>query len=278
MSRMSLTRARAATGACAAAAILLLVPACGSDDDSGDKGGKSGKGDKEVAGDSTSDLSAREISDKAKRELLDARSVHLRLTDKGTDVEKDDPASVDLTLDRDGNCVGKLTFGTGGGSADLVKRGDKVWMKPDSAFWRTQVPNGGGAAAAELFKNRYIHGSTTDPMLKGLAEVCDLRELQDSVADDSDGSDDDVRNLKKGEVTTVDGTKVIPLTATDDGKEKTLYVAAEGKPYLLRATEKGDGEDKTTILSDYDEPVPTRTPSADESVDIAKLKERLQRT
>ncbi|MFI8926430.1 hypothetical protein ACIG3E_01930 [Streptomyces sp. NPDC053474] len=260
---MSLMSARAATGVCAAAALALLVPACSSDDDKGDKKDK------------TSELSAQEISDKAKQELLDATSVHLTLAEKGTDAEKDEPAAMDLTLDRAGNCTGKLTFAAGGGSADLVKRGDKVWMRPDSAFWRHQVPGGDGAAAAELFKNRYIHGSTSDPLLKGLAEVCDLKKLQKSVDEDSD---DDTDKLKKGDVTTVDGTKVVPLTSTEDGKKKTLYVASEGKPYLIRATEKGDGEDKTTTLRDYGEPVPTETPSAQDSVDIAKLKDQLQRT
>ncbi|MFD9909580.1 hypothetical protein [Streptomyces sp. NPDC059063] len=261
---MSRTRVRAATAACAAAALALLVPACSSDDDKKDKGK-----------DGTADLSAQEISDKAKRELLDAKSVHLKLTDKGTDVEKDDPATMDFRLDRDGNCTGTLAFGAGGGSAELVKQGDKVWMKPDEAFWKNQVPGGDGAAAAELFKGRYVHGSTKDPMLKGLAEVCDLKGLQKTVGEDSD---DDTEKLKKGAVTTVDGTKAVPLTSTEDGKEKVLYVASEGKPYLIRATEKGDGEDQTTTLSDYDKPVPTKTPSADESVDISKLQEQLQRT
>ncbi|WP_037824278.1 lipoprotein [Streptomyces sp. NRRL B-1347] len=260
---MSLKSARAATGVCAAAALALLVPACSSDNGNDDKKDK------------TSDLSAQEISDKAKKELLDATSVHITLEEKGTDADKDDPAAMDLTLDRDGNCTGKLTFAAGGGTADLVKRGDKVWMKPDSAFWRNQVPGGDGAAAAELFKNRYIHGSTSDPLLKGLSEVCDLKKLQDSVDEDSD---DDTDKLKKGDATTVDGTKVVPLTSAEDGKEKTLYVASEGKPYLIRATEKGDGEDKTTTLSDYGQPVPTETPSAADSVDIGKLQEQLQKT
>ncbi|MFD0414092.1 hypothetical protein [Streptomyces sp. NPDC127108] len=265
MSKMPRTRLRTAGAACTAAVLALLVSACSDDD--------GGSGDK---GDSTADLSAQEISDKAKQELLDAKSVHLTLTDKGRDVDKDDPATMDLRLDRDGNCTGTLSFGANGGTADLVKQGDKVWMKPDEAFWKSQVPRGQGAAAAELFKDRYIHGTTKDPMLKSLSEVCDLKDLQENVSDDA-GSDDDAKDLKKGAVTTVDGTRVIPLTGkNDDGKDTTLYVAAEGKPYLVRATEKGDGTDQTTTLTDYDKPVPTKTPSAKDSVDVSKLEEELQ--
>ncbi|GHC69621.1 hypothetical protein [Streptomyces flavofungini] len=268
MSKMSRTRLRTAGAACTAAALALLVPACSDD--------KSGGSDK---GDDTADLSAQEISDKAKQELLDAKSVHLTLTDKGSDVDKDDPAAMDLALDRDGNCTGTLRFGAGGGSAELVKQGDKVWMKPDQAFWKNQVPGGQGEAAAELFEDRYIHGTTKDPMLKGLAEVCDLKELQENVNDDAGSDDDDApKNLRKGRVTTVDGTRVIPLTSKDDGKDNTLYVAAEGKPYLVRATEKGSGTDKTTTLTDYDKPVPTKTPSAKDSVDVSKLEQELKQT
>lgn len=269
MSTLSRIRCRTAGAACGAAALALLVPAC-SDDDGGDKK------------DGTADQSAQEISDRAKRELLDAESVHLTLTDKGGDVDKDDPAHMDLALDREGNCAGTLRFGGTGGSAELVKRGDKVWMKPDGTFWKNQVPGGQGAAAAELFKGRYIHGSTNDSMLKGLAEVCDLKEFQKSVgddSDDSDDSDDDMKDLKKGKVTTVDGTRVVPLTGKDDdGNDTTLYVAAEGRPQLIRATEKGKGTDRTTTLTDYDEPVPSKTPPASESVDVSKLQEELRQT
>ncbi|GGR71472.1 hypothetical protein GCM10010252_07300 [Streptomyces aureoverticillatus] len=269
MSTLSRMRLRSAGAVCGAAALALLVPACSDDDDGGGGGNKK---------DGTADLSAQEISDKAKQELLDAKSVHLTLSDKGKGVDKDDPAAMDLALDRDGNCAGTLKFGGTGGSAELVKQGDKVWMKPDEAFWKNQVPGGQGAAAAELFKGRYIHGSTNDDMLKGLAEVCDLKELQKDVSDDSDGGGD-TKDLKKGKVTTVDDTRVVPLTGKDDdGNDTTLYVAAEGKPYLIRATEKGTGTDKTTTLTDYDKPVPTKTPSAKESVDVAKLQEELQQT
>ncbi|EPH44747.1 hypothetical protein ABT390_16710 [Streptomyces aurantiacus] len=262
-------RLRTAGAVCGAAALALLVPACSDDD--------GGKGDKGGKKDGTADQSAREISDRAKQELLDAKSVHLTLSDKSRDVEKDDPAAMDLALDRDGNCAGTLRFGGTGGSAELIKRGDKVWMKPDDKFWKNQVPGGQGAAAAELFKGRYIHGSTNDDMLKGLAEVCDLKELQKSVSDDSDG--DDAKDLKKGKVTTVDGTRVVPLTGKDDdGNDTTLYVAAEGRPYLIRATEKSTGTDKTTTLTDYDKPVPTKTPPASESVDMNKLQEELRQT
>ncbi|WP_237773363.1 MULTISPECIES: hypothetical protein [Streptomyces] len=273
---------------CCAAAVLALS-SCSSDDGGKDKASgtssaesTTGTGGDGGGGNGVEDMSAQQISDRAKRELLDAKSVHISMRETGSDAsadatedsdpDADDPASMDLTLDQDGNCTGSMKMADGA-SLELVKRGDKVWMKPDETFWKTQVPGGDGEAAAEIFKNRYIHGSTKDAMLKEVAGVCDLGEIQRGIEDDSD----DAKTLKKGEPTTVDGTRVVPLTGTEDGRETTLYVAAEGRPYLVKAVEKGDGDHTTTTFSDYDKPVPTKTPSADESVDVSKLQEQLQK-
>ncbi|UFQ17573.1 MULTISPECIES: hypothetical protein [Streptomyces] len=289
MSRMS--RKRVWSGALCCAVALLTVPACSSDGGGGGGGDKAGGG----GGNGLAGMSARKISDKAKQELLDARSVHLSMkrtggdttakggddrdagadADADTDAGTDDPTSLELTLDRDGNCAGTMKE-AGGASLELVKRGDKVWMKPDETFWKTQVPGGDGKAAAELFKGRYLHGTTGDPMLKDVAEVCDLKELQREIQDSDDT--DDAKSLHKGEPTTVDGVDVIPLTGMDDGKKNTMYIATEGKPYLVKSVERDDGGERTTTgFTDYGEPVPSKTPSPEESVDVAKLKERLRK-
>lgn len=240
-----------------ATAVLLLSPAL-------------------IAADDGDDLTARQLADQAKDNLLDAESVRLRLTDRGTSAttSKTQPTSMDLTLDQDGNCVGSMRMGSGGGTVEIVKRGDEVWMKPDRTFWKAQVPGSQGDAVAELFEDRYIHGSTNDAMLKGMADTCDLTSFQEEV--EGDGSEE--TPLKKGEETTVDGTKVIPLTGTEDGKKAVLYVTSDSPHQLVRATQRGDGTNTTLTFTDYDKPVPTTTPSADESVDVGKLQEELQNT
>lgn len=242
--------AAACTATCTAAA-LLVAPA--------------------VALADTEDLSAQEISDKAERELLDAKSVHLRLEQKGTDTDSDDPASMDLTLDQDDNCVGSLRMADDGGRMELIKRGERVWMKPDLAFWKSQLPDGQAEAVAEVIGDRYLYGTTDDALLKDMAGVCDLNTIQDEVKDKTD----DHTALRKGEVTKVDGTSAIPVSGRVDGKNTTLYVATEGTPYLVRATEKGGGTDSTLTLGDYDKPVPSKTPSDGDSVDVSQLQDQV---
>lgn len=220
------------------------------------------------------DPSAKELAQEAKDNLLAAKSVHLKLTDRSaaTNAGKTQPTSMDLSLDRDGNCAGTLRMGSNGGSVDIIKQGDQVWMKPDTAFWKAQIPGSQGDAAAELFKNRYIHGSTHDTILKGMADTCDLTAFQKQADTGSSAG----TPLTKGAETTVEGTKVIPLKGTEGGKQVVLYVSS-GSPHLLvQATQKGAGTDLTLAFTDYDKPVPSRTPSPDESVDVGKLQHELQ--
>ncbi|MGW1215563.1 hypothetical protein ACWD5F_38620 [Streptomyces sp. NPDC002499] len=218
--------------------------------------------------------SAGELADQAKDNLLKTDSVHLKLTDRGTDAKdsKTQPTSMDLALDRDGNCVGTLRMGSGGGSLELVKRGEEVWMKPDTAFWKAQVPGGQGEAVAELFKNRYIHGSTKDSLLKSLSGTCDLTAFQKELYTGGSTSD---TPLAKGAETKIDGTKVIPLKGTRDGKKTVLYVTSAAPHRLVEATQKGDGTDMTLTFGDYGEPVPSATPAPDDTVDIGKLQQEL---
>ena len=65
------------------------------------------------------DPSARELADQAKKNLLDAESVRLKLTDRsaGTRTSRTQPVSMDLALDQDGNCAGTMRMGSGGAAA-----------------------------------------------------------------------------------------------------------------------------------------------------------------
>ncbi|MYW67027.1 hypothetical protein GTY65_23575 [Streptomyces sp. SID8379] len=247
-------RRKTVATACLCASVLAVGPAFAADGDA-------------------ADLSARQLADEAKQELLDAQSLHITLANR-SDTERSTrtPAAFDLRLDEDGNCAGSLRMGVGGangGSVDLVKRGDEVWMKPDATFWKTQVGGGAGELASQLFGDRYVHGTTDDPMLAGLADTCDLDAFRGQL--DSGSARAAQESLTKGDATQVDGTGVVPLTGSEDGSTITMYVTSDAPHRLVRATEKGDDENITMTLTDYDTPVPDKTPSADESVDISKL-------
>ncbi|MEU6391411.1 hypothetical protein [Streptomyces sp. NPDC046939] len=244
-------------------ATLLAATASPGRDDHGGEGSDD---------DGIARLSTRVIADKARQALLHATSLHVTVVNrsKGAGAGGTSPSAMDLTLDRDGNCMATLTFGADG-EADVVRRGERVWLRMDDELWRAQVPGAEGRSTAEALDGRYVTGSVGDPVLKRLAAVCDLHTLQEQLRGGtrSDGVD------RKGAPTTLNGTPVIPLTGEDEGgTRKTLWVATRGEPYALKYTEVSAGTagtraiDTTTLYGDYGRPVPLRTPPAADSVSV----------
>ncbi|MFG3410114.1 hypothetical protein [Streptomyces sp. NPDC048142] len=217
------------------------------------------------ADDDIDSLAAEEIVDLSRDALLDVRSLHLSargsIDGSGADV------SLDLTLDREGNCTGGIDMG-GDGSVEIVKRGDDVWLKPDAAFWERHVPIGGSTFDA-ILDGRYMKASADHPRLLGVTEVCDLDTFRELIADNAGTADRGT--LTKGERTEVNGTPAVPVTRVEDGERLTAYVAAEGTPYPVRITVRDAGEEGTVDFSGFDRPVPTATPPADETVDVTAL-------
>ncbi|WP_432167718.1 hypothetical protein [Streptomyces sp. bgisy031] len=224
-------------------------------------------------GGDASKLSAQQLADDAKKELLGAKSLHVLLKNNSAGPpDAQSPAVLDLALDQDGNCAGSLTMGTGGaegGTVELIKRGGELWMKPDTTFWKTQVTGGAGELAAQYFNGRYVHGSANDELLKTFGDTCDLNAFQAQV--DSGPSGGPPAKLTKGKETKVDGTDVVPVSGRTDDSQVVLFITAKDPHRLVRATEKTGDLRTTMTLTDYNRPVPSATPSKDESVDVSKL-------
>ncbi|MFH9136929.1 hypothetical protein [Streptomyces sp. NPDC017524] len=238
--------ARAAAGAAAVALTLTSGVVAQADDD-------------------IDSLSAEEIADRSRDALLDVDSLHLSargsIDGAGPDVR------LDLTLDREGNCAGGVDMGDDG-SVEIVKRGDDVWLKPDAAFWKNHVPIGGSAFDA-ILDGRYMKAEADDPRLLSVTEVCDLDTYRELVTDNADTAERGT--LTKGERTEVNGAPVVPVTRAEGNERLTAYVAAEGTPYPVRITVRDSDEEGTVDFAGFDRPVPTATPSADETVDVTAL-------
>ncbi|MGX1855142.1 hypothetical protein OIU91_17560 [Streptomyces sp. NBC_01456] len=222
--------------------------------------------------------SAQQISDDALHQLVAAQSLRLRTRTSA------DPTTLDLTLDRAGNCTGAVAKGSLG-RVELVKRGNQVWMKPDAAFWKSQLPGDKGDRAAAKYKDTYLHGTTHNTFLRGLSAACDLRAFQKSAA----GPDKEqtppgapspsvTPTLTKGRPTTQDGTRVLPVVKKADGAVQTLYVAIDGKHYPRKLTAEADHQSATILLSDYGTPVSDTTPAPGRTADISALEDLVQGT
>ncbi|MEU3900250.1 hypothetical protein [Streptomyces sp. NPDC045251] len=205
-------------------------------------------------------LSADEISDRALEATTGARS--LRVAGDVPDEESGGTIRIDLALDREGDCAGTMSM-DGQGEAELIKTGDAVYMKYDERFLRAQSkgePQADTEALVSLLADRWTKMSATGPDAKDMTSFCDLDTMLDGTDGDADDGDP---VLTRGEATTVDGTPVLVLWETDGADRSKLYIASEGKPYLVRFESKSVNDAGTLTFSDYDEPVPADAPTGD---------------
>ncbi|WP_053707823.1 hypothetical protein [Streptomyces sp. NRRL B-3648] len=216
--------------------------------------------------DGTGDPGAQALGREAERNLRDAHSLRLTLTDRTASGHRDGLASMDMALDRRGNCVASFRMGANGGSFDIVKRGDEVWMKADWDYWKSQLP-GDGNETADLVRDRYVHGSTDESAFKDFADACDLKAFQKDITVDVTSVDGRTR---------LGGVDVYRLRGEEEGVPTTVYITA-GRPHrLVRSDQKGDGTDRTAAVSDYGKPVPSHTPAPRDSVDLSDLEHESQ--
>ncbi|WUR80749.1 hypothetical protein OG967_18890 [Streptomyces phaeochromogenes] len=193
-----------------------------------------------------------EIADQAVKATSNASSLRMKgdIQDDGSRV------GLDMALDRKGECAGTMSA-NGQGKADLVKTGDTLYMKYDEKFLRAQSD---GASKEEtdgvvaMLADKWTKMSATGSDAKDIASFCDLDTV---LADFQDVNSDATR----GKTTTVDGTPAIVLHEKDGKDAYTLYVATEGKPYLLKVVSKSADDPGTVTFGDFDTPVPAEKPT-----------------
>jgi hypothetical protein len=185
----------------------------------------------------------------AKHAALTAKSVHVvgSLDDAGKTLQ------LDLQI---AHGEGKGTMSESGLSFQIVRIGDAAYIKGSDAFLRQFA----GAAAAQLFHDKWLKGKTTSGSLASLAPLTDIAKLF-SGAFDTHG-----KLANRGEKT-FHGHKAVELEDTADGS--LLYIAAEGTPFPLGA-KGGATKDKSSITFDrWNESVSVDAPKG--AVDVSKL-------
>lgn len=144
----------------------------------------------------------------------------------------------------------------GEGEAELVKVDDTIYMKYDEAFVRAQSKDSSKEEAdmlVDMLAYKWTKTSATAEDSKDIASFCDLDTV---LADFKDVNSDATR----GKAAKVDGTPAIVLNEKDGKDRYTLYVATDGKPYLLRVVSKSADEPSDLTLTDYNKPVPAEAP------------------
>ncbi|MFJ9374565.1 hypothetical protein [Streptomyces sp. NPDC101455] len=208
-------------------------------------------------------LTGGEIADRSLTATTGASS--LRLKGDIPDDESGGTIVIDMALDKKGECAGTLSF-QGKGKADMVKSGDTIYMKYDEAFLRAQSDGESKAdtdAVVDMMAGKWTKMSAEGTDAKDIASFCDLNSMLGGAAD---GNSDATR----GKTTTLDGTPAIALHEKDGKDSYTLYVATEGKPYVLRIDSVSAKDPGTLTFGEYEKPIPAKKPTG-KILDLDKL-------
>ncbi|MET7357371.1 hypothetical protein ABZS76_02870 [Streptomyces sp. NPDC005562] len=263
---------RANRGWIRAGAVCLAVgvlASCGTDDWASYSGGTL----EELT--PQSERRGRELAVEGMRLLKDAESVRIGVdmtTAKGT-------KKVSLKVDRDGNCTGTFADGAFMRGELLVVADDATYARysdetldaiVEAAARRGPEAVAGTRERADLARGKYLKlpkGSSMGSVPATGPATCDL----DAFTAAMPAAPKPGETFEALDRTHRYGRDVIPVTGRQNGQRTTMYVAAEGKPYVVAVSQVENGEAMIMRLSDYDEPVHAKAPPPDRTLDISRF-------
>lgn len=261
MRRTRRTRRTTLAAVCLATAATVGLTACGTEVGGSQKKeqGKAKEAGKEAG--PFPGMSGPDIVDKAVKATTGASSLSV----KGSVPDDTGTIELDMAFDTKGQCAGTMGMG-GEGSLDLITTARTVYMKYDEKFLRAQgkgEPAADTEAAVDMLAGRWVKTSATGADAKDIASFCDLDVLLAEFKDVNSVA-------RRGKTTTVDGVPALTLSESDGADRYTLYVATEGKPYLLKVVNETAKTPESLAFGDFDKPVNAKPPTGD-VMDIDKL-------
>jgi hypothetical protein len=217
----------------------------------------------------TSDFAQQDgdaIVEAASEAMLDVTS--LRVTGQVRD--GGEQFFVDLSMDRDDRCSGTLRVG--GSHLDIRRIGDRAWLKGEAgAFNRL----GGGSVPRQVLERLssswvQLDGRTATRLcdfdaLLATFEVVDLGQEARGAGRAGGGSKGDRAHdpvpASVVEETTIDGDKVVRLTASPGGAhEENTWVLSEAPHHVVKLESTSTQDGGTLSLSEFDVAVEVETP------------------
>ena len=176
--------------------------------------------------------SASAILADARQAALDAGSVHLA----GTIRSSSQTLTLDLTMGNDG---GGGTMTIRGSKVDVIRTGNKAYIRAGADFLK-QAGGAAGAAAADQLADKWLKVPITTSQFANLLVYTDLYSFVPQALRR-------VGTLTKGAEKTLDGQKAIELRSSKGG---SVFVATSGKPYPVEF-DYGGASSGTITLSDW---------------------------
>ncbi|GAA1068873.1 hypothetical protein GCM10009665_73950 [Kitasatospora nipponensis] len=200
--------------------------------------------------------------DQVMKQMVDTmKMVNALKIDMSADGPDTGTVAIKLAVDTRGQCSGTASF-TERGSAEIVRSGDTMWIKPDAAFLKS-LGGPHGAAASQQFVGHWLSGPKSDDVFSGLSDFCDLNQMTAAMAEDGD-------KYTKGATTTLNGRPALQLhVVSTDGSSSDLWIAAQGRPVVLQSV---SSDQSKVTFSDIDVPLTVQLPDPANVVTTEKFK------
>jgi hypothetical protein len=211
-----------------------------------------GCGSSSSAGNGVASKTPAEILAATKAAADSASSVHVA----GALGSGGSPITLDLGLVAGHGGRGRIS--EGGLAFELIVVAGTVYIKGSPSFYSHY----GGAAAAQLFRGRWLKAPATTGELASLASLASLTNLGHLLDQTLSGHG----TLARGATTTVSGQPVIELR--DTAKDGSLYVATTGQPFPIAIVKRG-AEAGRVAFTNWNEPVALSAPSG--AIDLSQL-------
>ena len=154
-------------------------------------------------------------------------------------------------------CTGTLET-LANGSTTFVVADQEVYLKPDGAWWGT-VAGSGGTGISQFIGDRYLKESAAESG-QSVTDTCALNPLPDLGTS--------TETVVKGQVTTLNGIRVLPLDGTHDD---VLYVTDTTKPEIagIFQPEPDSNGDYDNLTVRVGAPVALAAPSPGQAVNAS---------
>ncbi|WP_438289809.1 hypothetical protein [Streptomyces sp. HUAS TT7] len=205
-----------------------------------------------TGGSGSADHSAQRILDDANHTMSALSSVTVDAD--STEASNGTGIASRMTTDLKGRCAVKSTWAAGG-TLEQIRIGDTDYVRPDAAYLKK---SSGRDTAGTKDQRRWIKtpAGAARPG-DGLAE-CTYTFTSFGVPE-------------KGDRVTLDGRPAIQLVVhhkTDEEEGSyTFFVAAKGKPYILKVVYQGAKHHNATSFSAFDQPLNIQPPPAADVLD-----------
>jgi len=195
-----------------------------------------------------------QIAADARTAMAGLKTMHVA----GTIRQGNQSIALDLSVSRDGSCLG--TIGVGKGSIQLRSVGGKAWYKADLGFWKAEV----GAEAQSVAKAIGGRWVVLSGDLASLRSFCRIDSLTSQMLSPKASIDTQGAAM-------VGATPTVRIAISGAGVPTAAYVKASDPHYVLRIV-RGSGDKAGQVdFSSFDAAFTVKAPAADDVVDPASI-------